>query len=115
MGWFISDRTAIGATLNINPTKSKTSLESGGNTFQRDESRDFNFGIGAFARNYFATGSSFLPFGQAALNFGFTGKKTEGMYIAPSNAYKTTYDGKSSGGSFANATLSLGMTKLLNP
>lgn len=37
------------------------------------------------------------------------------MYIAPANAYKTTYDGKSSGGSFTNATLSLGMTKLLNP
>jgi hypothetical protein len=115
IGWFASDRTAFGITLNINPTKIKTTLESGGNTFQRDETRDFNLGIGAFVREYFATGSSFLPFGQFALNAGFTGKKTEGMYIAPGNAYKTTYDGKAAGGFFANTTLSLGMTKMLNP
>lgn len=116
MGWFISDRTAVGVTVNINPTKSKTTLESSsGNTFQRDETRDFNLGIGGFARNYFASGSSFRPFGQAALNIGLTSKKTEGMYIAPGNLYKTTFDGKSSGGLFTNATLSFGMTKLLGP
>lgn len=115
MGWFLSDKTAVGVTLNINPTKSKTTLENGGNTFQRDETRDFNLGAGAFARSYFATGSSFIPFGQAAVNAGVTSRKTEGMFIAVGNAYKTTYDGKSSGGFFVNAALSLGMTKMLNP
>jgi outer membrane protein W len=115
IGWFINERTVIGATLAVNPTKNKTTFENGGNTFQKDESTAFNIGIGAFARNYFSTSSSFMPFGQAGFNVGISTQKTNGFFIAASNAYKSTYDGKSSGGSFANAALSIGMTKLLNP
>jgi hypothetical protein len=115
MGWFISDNTAVGASLNINPVSNKTRFENGGNTFQKDELNSYNFGIGGFARNYFSSSSSFIPFGQFGLNMGISTQKTNGFFIANSNAYKTTYDGKSSGGFFANAALSLGVTKLLNP
>lgn len=117
MGFFISENLAIGVTSNINPTSSKTSYEASGNTYQEDKSSVFNIGIGAFARNYFASGSSsFKPFGQLSINMGVSSQHTEGFFYGGSgvNAYKQTYDGKSSGGSFINATVSLGMTKMLN-
>lgn len=117
MGWFISDHTVIGISLNINPTNSKTSYETGtgGNTFQQDKVNGFNFGIGGFGRNYFNSSSSFMPFGQFGANFGISTQKTSGFYIAPANLYKNTYNGKSSGGFFANAALALGMTKMVTP
>ena len=117
MGWFISDHTAVGFSLNINPTSNKTVYENaiGGNTFQQDKVSGFNFGIGGFARNYFKSSSSFMPFGQFGMNLGMTSQKTSGFYIAPANSYKNTYDGKSSGGFFANAALALGMTKMVTP
>lgn len=115
MGWFISEHTAVGVTLNINPISSSTSLQSGGNTFQRDEYSAFNFGIGVFARNYFGKGSTFLPFGQVGVNAGLASEDNNGFFIANGNAYKTTYEGRSDGGFFTNANLSLGLTKMLNP
>jgi hypothetical protein len=115
LGWFINEHTAVGVSFAINPSKNKITFENGGNTFQKDESTSFNIGIGGFARNYFSTSSSFIPFGQFSLNAGISSQKANGFFIAGSNAYKTTYDGKSSGGFFTNAALSLGMTKLLNP
>jgi hypothetical protein len=119
LGWFVSDNTAIGATLNINPTGNKTTYtaESNGNLYQQDKLNGFNFGIGGFARNYFNTSSSFMPFGQLSLNLGMSTKTSSGFFYGGSgaSAYKTTYSGKSSGGFFSNASLALGMTKLLNP
>jgi hypothetical protein len=120
MGWFISDHTAIGVSLNINPSSSKTSYEpeAGGNTYQRDKINGFNFGIGGFARNYFnSSSSSFMPFGQLGINLGISSQKSEGFFYGGSgaSAYKTSYDGKSSGGFFANAGLVLGMTKMVTP
>lgn len=117
MSWFISDNTAIGVLLNINPTGNKVSYNASGNTYQEDKSNIFNAGIGGFARNYFKSGpSSFKPFGQFSLNLGFSSQKTEGFFYGGSgpNAYKQIYDGKSSGGFFVNAALALGMTKMLN-
>jgi hypothetical protein len=115
MGWFLNERTVVGATLNLNPSHTKTTYENGGNTYQKDELTSFNIGLGGFARNYFSSSSSFLPFGQVSVNGGITTQKTEGFFIAQSNVYKSTYTGKSSGGSFVNAALTLGITKLLNP
>lgn len=117
MGWFISDHTAVGLSLNINPTSNKTSYEAGGSTYQQDKANGFNFGIGGFARNYFNSSSSFLPFGQLGINLGISSQKTEGFFYGGSgaSAYKITYDGKSSGGFFANAGLALGMTKMVTP
>jgi hypothetical protein len=117
MGWFISEHTAVGVSLNINPTSNKNTYEAGGNTYQEDKVNGFNFGIGGFARNYFNSSSSFMPFGQLGINLGISSQKTEGFFYGGSGpgAYKITYDGKSSGGFFANAGLVLGMTKLVTP
>lgn len=115
-GWFISDKTVIGASLNINPSSQKVSYEDLGKTFQKDQSTNFNIGIGGFLRNYFGSTSSFMPFGQFGFNAGINSSTTEGFkyYTAVPN-YKLSYDGKSSGGFFANATLQLGLTKMVGP
>ena len=63
LGWFISENTAVGFVLNINPNGQKTSYEQGGFTYQSDQSNGFNIGGGGFARSYFAKTGSFLPFG----------------------------------------------------
>jgi len=117
IGWFISENTAVGVTLAINPSSNKTSYESGATTFQQDKSNTFNIGAGGFARSYFNSSTSFMPFGQFSLNLGMSTQNTSGFFYggSGSSAFKTTYDGKSSGGFFANASLSLGLTKLLSP
>lgn len=115
MGWFISDNTVVGAVLNINPTGNKTSYEQNGSTYQSDKSNDFNIGLGGFARHYFSYSGTMFPFGQFGFNVGISNLKTEGFLYtgtAP-NADKRTYDGSSSGGFFANASLQAGMTKML--
>ena len=114
MGWFISEKTAIGVSLNINPSGQKVTYEDNGTTFQKDQSNSFNIGIGAFGRNYFSSNSSFMPFGQFGFNFGISTMSTEGFkYYTGSPNSKTSYEGKSSGGFFANAALLLGMTKMV--
>lgn len=115
IGWFISDKTAVGSTLNINPTSQKTTYESSGSTFQKDESNNFNIGLGGFARHYFGAEGSFMPYGQFGFNAGISTAKTEGFFYGGSgaSAYKETYDGKSSGGSFINAALNIGLTKMV--
>jgi hypothetical protein len=119
MGWFISDDIVVGILISINPFNDKTRYkdDASGNTFQQDKSNSLSAGMGGFARKYFNSKSSFMPFGQLTLNFGFNSKTTSGFFYggSGSSVYKTTYNGKSSGGTFGNATLSLGMTKLLNP
>jgi hypothetical protein len=113
-GWFISDNTAVGFSLNINPSGEKTTYEDNGTTFQKDESRRFNIGMGGFVRNYFNSQGNFIPFGQAGFNFGITNAGNEGFrYYDSTPDYKISYDGKSSGGFFANALLQLGLTKMI--
>jgi len=116
MGWFISDNTAIGISLNINPSSIKNTYEFNGTTYKKDKSTPFNIGIGGFARNYFGTNSSFMPFGQMSLNFGTSTQNTEGFFYggSSSGAFKETYEGKSSGGFITNAALTFGLTKMLN-
>jgi len=114
IGWFISEKTVLGASLNINPSGEKISYENNGSTFQKDQKNSFNIGIGGFARNYFGAGSSFLPFGQFGFNLGISSLSTEGFkYFAGTPGSKNSYDGKSSGDFFANATLEFGLTKML--
>ena len=115
MGWFISEKTVVGASLSINPTSQKTTYESNGSTFQKDQSKNFNIGLGGFARHYLGGGSSFLPFGQIGVNAGINTLTTEGFFYGGSgpSAYKETYDGKSSGGFFINSAFSLGFTKMV--
>ncbi|HSU26944.1 MAG TPA: hypothetical protein VLJ68_01070 [Chitinophagaceae bacterium] len=117
MGWFISDNTVIGGSLLLNPNGSKSRYMSTGSTFQQDKVNTFNVGLGGFARNYFKSSGSMMPFGQGNLNLGVSSKNSSGFFYggSGSSVYKTTYEGKSSSGFFANVTLSLGITKELNP
>jgi hypothetical protein len=115
IGWFISDKTAIGATLNINPNGQKTTYEQNGSTYQSDKSNGFNIGLGGFVRNYFTDKSAWMPFGQFSVNAGISNLKTEGFfYYSPGSfLYKSTYSGNSSGGFFANAAFAAGLTKMM--
>ncbi len=114
MGWFISEQTAVGGSLFINPTGQKVTYENAGTTFQEDKSNNFNIGLGAFARHYLGSGDSYMPYGQFGFNFGISSATTEGFrYYDATIDYKTAYNGKSSGGFFANASLQLGLTKML--
>jgi len=114
LGWFISEKTVIGATLNINPNGQKTTYEQSGSTYQSDKNTGFNFGLGGFVRNYFA-GKTLLPFAQFSLNGGLSSTKTEGFFYggAGSGAYKTSYTGSSNGGMFLNSSFTGGFTRLL--
>lgn len=112
MGWFISEHTVIGALLNLYYNHDKTFDESGGTTFDRNTSNTFNIGIGGFARNYFNSSGSVLPFGQFNLNFGTGSSSKNGFYYIGSDKY--TYDGKSSGNFYINSGLAFGITKMLN-
>ena len=115
LGWFISENTAVGFVLNINPSNQKTSYEQNGSTYQSDKSNGFNIGGGGFARNYFSNAGSFLPFGQVTVNAGASSLKTEGFYYYPGSTpyYKDIYTGKSSAGFFFNGTLAAGLTKMM--
>ncbi len=114
VAWFLSEKTAVGLTLNINPNRQKTTYEQSGSTYQSDMNTAFNFGIGGLVRNYFS-GKSLLPFVQLSLNGGVSTLKTEGFFYggAGSNAYKSSYKGSANGGVFINSSLSGGFTKML--
>ncbi|MBL7747604.1 MAG: hypothetical protein JNM19_09280 [Chitinophagaceae bacterium] len=113
-GWFITEKTAIGASVNINPTGQEIRYEDLGTTFQEDKNTNFNIGVGGFIRNYFGGASSFRPFGQFGFNAGINSGTSDGFkYYDGTPDYKTSYDGKSSGGFFANAILQVGFTKMV--
>jgi hypothetical protein len=115
MGWFISSKTAVGASLNINPSGQKITYSANGTSFQQDESNSFTIGIGGFARHYLGMTGSMYPYAQLGVNAGISNASSEGYkYFSGTPAYKNTYDGKSSGGFFTNASLQLGLTKLLS-
>jgi hypothetical protein len=115
LGWFIADNTVVGATLNINPYSQKTTYEQNGTTYQKDKDNGFNIGGGGFVRSYFGKSSSFLPFGQASLNAGISSLKESGFLYTGSgaSAIKDTYDSKSSGGFFFNASFTAGLTRMV--
>lgn len=115
-GWFINEKTVVGAIININPNSQKNTYEENGSTYQMDKITGFSIGVGGFARNYFSGNqNSLLPFGQISLTAGINNLKTEGFFYggSGSNAYKITYTGNSSGGFAANAAFSGGFTKML--
>jgi len=115
MGWFISDNTSVGATLNINPSSNKTTYEQNGSTYQSDKNNNFNIGLGGFVRHYLNHNSNLAPFGQLGLNAGISNLKTDGFFYGGSGptAYKITYEGNSNGGFFFNANFLAGMTKMV--
>lgn len=116
IGWFLTEKTALGVSLNINPTSNKTTYETNGSVFQEDQDNSFDIGFGGFIRNYFNSTGRFLPYGQVGLNGGFNTRKTEGFFYGGSGpgAYKQSYKGNSSGGFFFNSTINLGLTKMIS-
>jgi outer membrane protein W len=115
VAWFLSDNIAVGFTLNVNPNGQKVTYEQDGTTYQSDKSDGMNIGAGGFARMYLKSGGSLLPFGQAGFNAGVSNLKTEGFFYGGSGvtAYKRTYTGKTTSGSFLNIALTAGVTKML--
>lgn len=116
MGWFISENTAVGASLLVNPSGTTTHYETNGITFQKDRESGFNAGVGGFVRHYIRGNGDFLPFAQAGINGGLSWLESSGFFYGGSgvDAYKDTYAGKSSGGIFFNGTLLAGVTKKLS-
>jgi hypothetical protein len=89
--------------------------EDNGTSFQEDKSSNFDIGLGVFARHYLDHQGNFLPYGQIGFNSGISSASNEGYrYYEGTPDYKESYDGESSGGFFANASLQLGLTKMLN-
>lgn len=114
IGLFLSEKAAVGFTLNLNPSGQRESFSVNNTTFQEDNSNSFNLGVGIFARNYFGAGSSWMPFGQLGVNAGFASGSNDGFrYYSGSVPYKETYNGKTTEGFFANASLQFGLTKML--
>jgi hypothetical protein len=116
LGWFINEKTVIGASINAGTSSNKLSYVSRDTTFSQNKSSQLTLGIGGFIRNYFKTEpSSLMPFIQASVNFGTGGGKNEGFNFSTDagGKYKDTFDGKASGVAFANAALSGGFTKMV--
>lgn len=115
LGWFISEKTAVGGSLILNPSGSKITYEQNNTTFQSDKNNRFDIGLGGFARHYLGKSGQLLPFGQFGFNLGISSLKTEGFFYGGSGptAYKTSYEGSSSGGFFANASLQGGFTRMM--
>jgi hypothetical protein len=115
-GWFISDKTVVGVLLNAGFNGFTTTDKTSANVrFRETNSTSFNFGAGAFVRNYFNTGSSFMPFGQASLNLGLASNSSDGFYFeSGTTVSRVDFDRKSTGGFYTNANLTFGVTKMLN-
>lgn len=112
-GWFVNESTALGPSIIINPNSGNTFYESDGTTFQKDESNSFNIGIGGFVRSYLKKSESFIPFGQFGLNLGISNINSSGYAYYTNPDVKISYDAKSSGGFFANASFTVGATKMI--
>jgi hypothetical protein len=112
MGWFVSDDLVVGAQLIAGYTYDKNIDDQNNLTFRKNIYKSFNGGLGVFARKYFSTTKSLIPFSQISIAAGTGASKSEG-FLYGSN-YKETYSGKSSGDFFANAGAQLGVSKLLS-
>lgn len=116
MGWFVSEKTALGVRLLFGYKYDKLLNSDLNNvTYYKNVNEDFSISLGGFARNYFTSSGSFLPFGQASFNAGIGTFKTEGYNYNNSPLSKEVFKGKSSEDFLADAGLSFGVTKMLNP
>lgn len=115
VGWFLSENTAAGVTLSLNPSAEKQSFEENGSTFQKDNTNSFSVGVGGFLRSYFKSSGSLLPFGQLGIDAGMSNTNKDGFFYggSGSSVYKDTYETKSSGGFFTNASFVAGVTKMV--
>jgi hypothetical protein len=112
LGWFVSDHTVIGARLSVGYNYEKNIDATNNVTFRKKINKKMLTGLGGFARNYFSTTGSFIPFGEVRLDAGFGSSSTEGFTY--STTYKDSYKGKSSGDFYGDAGLSFGATKMIS-
>lgn len=116
LAWFLSKNIAAGASINIISSGNKVSFAENGSTFQHDHSNNFNIGIGGTVRNYLKSSGTWLPFGQLGIDGGISNVKQDGFFYGGSGptAYKETYDGKSSGGFYLDASFIAGLTRMVS-
>jgi opacity protein-like surface antigen len=100
-GWFISGQTVIGAQLQAGYRYDKN--------IKADENNV------TFLRNYFTSSGKFLPFGQVSLLAGIGSASHQGFDYSLTPLFKDDFDGESSGDFYANAGITIGLTKMLNP
>jgi hypothetical protein len=116
MGWFVSDKTVVGASMLVSVYNQKATNESGGVNYKEDENNNLDFGAGVFARQYLSTSNQMRPFVHLHLTVGSGSTETEGYYYytLPGDIVKDTYTGSSKGKFFYNAGVNAGLTRMLN-
>jgi hypothetical protein len=116
IGWFVSDNIAVGIMPSLGYSKIKElGKSSSGNTYLKNETSQFNFSIGGFARYYFKGANEKMRlFGQYNLSVGMGGSKTDGYEYERLGVYVDRYNRKSSGDFTANTGVLLGASKFLN-
>lgn len=115
MGWFISDKTAIGAHLNVAYRYDKDIKADANNvTYFRSIAKKLSLLAGGFVRNYFSNSGNFLPFGQISLAAGIGSSNHDGFNYGNSPVFKEVFKGKSSSDFTANVGILIGLTKMFN-
>jgi hypothetical protein len=116
VGWFINDKVAAGFSPLFGYAKEKRlGKASNNNTFLKDETSNFNFGVGGFARMYFNGKSDIYRFfGQYNLLAGINSNKSDGFEYERLGIYVDRYNYKSSGNFFVNTGINLGVSKFLS-
>jgi hypothetical protein len=116
LGWFLNEHTVVGGSLLFNYSKQKFRRIISGTTDKKDNIRNTDVGIGAFARYYFGKSTSLKPFAHIYLNAGSGTTKTDGVYYSTSGGFtdKSSYNGKSTGRFFYNTGINAGVTKMIN-
>lgn len=112
LGYFVSSKTMIGARLIAGYQYDKYLDVSNNITFRKKEDRVGRYGLGIFARHYFAESGKFLPWGQLNIDAGTGNAKTEGFHYT--SVYRESYEGKSSGNFFTSVGLQVGVTRMLS-
>lgn len=112
LGWFISNKTVIGARLALGYNYDKYLDMENGVTFRKKIDKNFNGGLGIFLRNYFSSSAGFIPFAQFAMDGKMGSSTTEGFNYTTN--YKEIFSGRSSDNFSFDLGLSVGVTKMLN-
>ena len=116
IGKFINDNVVLGIMPDIGYNKQKQlGKSSAGSTYLKDETSQYNVGIGGFARYYFdGKNDKMRVFGQYNLSIGLGGSKTSGFQYETLGIYVDRYDRKSSGDIHAKTGVTLGVSKFFN-
>lgn len=112
LGYFISDKTMLGARLLAEFQYDKYIDATNNVTFRKKEDIVGRYGLGIFARQYLYNTGKFLPWGQVNVNAGIGTMKVEGFSYT--NDYRESYKGKGSGNFFISAGLQAGLTYMMN-